>query len=479
MFPGLEGVCTSLLNYARPKGAIVTQVTAFETIMEFITPIWDLFPRYDSNPQEVAVQRDGARYRQTKHKAQSTCPLLRLSVQMSEIQETNELIPDEKATKYIATVWTERYRAASMTPPDFHKLQTGELPSLLLSIIENVHTASFPGSLLNSNLDLAATTRNTGPAASQSTAPGVDSDDSESSESNQSSFSGNHQFKIFYPMMTSTNYYWFGQSPRSLTWNLKQHEVLLPFLPFCGIQSFDVIWSSQLDEGGQRYYILKPIPKHHDYKALGYCFHKGTTPQPDLSTEPWNLLRAVRTSLLQPVSYKADLMWLDTSGTRPCSVWKVIPDKSVLPPDLFLMTSESQLPEFVWLIKRDAIKIPEWLPVSSMSRWFKAYDTYDSVSAFDSVKDTDRKVTSHLIKLLKTGNTTTQSFAAGWLVDIAKYPNLREDIRSSISQLNLLRTSEHPRLADAAKKALSQLSNYSEFSQEMMQHQNQPMSRPL
>lgn len=64
IFPGLERDCIALLKYARPKEAIVTQVTAFKAITEFITyypPIRTLFLRYerfkaDSDLRELALQ---------------------------------------------------------------------------------------------------------------------------------------------------------------------------------------------------------------------------------------------------------------------------------------------------------------------------------------------------------------------------------------------------------------------------------------
>lgn len=356
---------------------------------------------------------------------------------------------------------TSRYEAAGLTPPDFRALENGELPCITLGIIDDNREMSLPGILINDDADLTILARNFGSIVieSQPIVSDTESDHSGSSESTHSSLLEPKELPIFHPMTTSTDYYWFGHSSQETTWMLKQHVPFLPFFPFCEIESFDVIWRSELDENGLRCYLLKPIPICTNYyKSLGYCVHIGINPRPDMTKEPWNLLRAVKISLLEAVPYKANLMWLDTSSTRPCSIWRVMPRGNVLPPDLFYVCLENMLPDRMWLIKQGGIKIPEW--ASSLVKSFKFYDTYDSDTAFDSVKDMDRNLTSHLIKLLRSGNAAIKWFAAKHISDIAKYSDLREDILPSISQLGALRCGDNPYLVDIAEISLSKLANY-------------------
>ncbi|PVF91403.1 hypothetical protein CPB86DRAFT_878541 [Serendipita vermifera] len=231
-------------------------------------------------------------------------------------------------------------------------------------------------------------------------------------KSTRYSFPGDWQLTIYHPIITSRNYYWFSHGASPETWVFKQRSMDLHFFPFSKMGSFDVVWRSEPDEDGQRFYILKPYPLYKDYEALGYCFPRGTDPCPDMTSGPWNLLHAVKTSLLEALPYKAKLVWLDTSSTHPCSIWKVIPREGIVPPNLYYITSEN-----------------------------------------------------HLGKLLRLGNVTIQWLAAGQLAKLAKYPKWREDIRPCIPQLHVLRSSNNSYVRDATKKALSNLAKYHKYRQ--------------
>ncbi|PVF94437.1 hypothetical protein CPB86DRAFT_818021 [Serendipita vermifera] len=375
------------------------------------------------------------------------------------------LAPEQITPEYVAAVWTQSYKAAGLTPPDFDAVENGDLPCVVLSTINAASRMFLPGTWMNEKLDLAALSaraRSTG-AKKKRTILGK-----YGNKSTRYSFSGDWQLTIYHPIITSRNYYWFGHGASPETWVFKQRPMDLHFFPFSEMGSFDVLWKSEPDEDGQRFYILKPYPLYEDYEALGYCFHRGTDPCPDMTSGPWNLLRAVKTSLLEALSYKAKLVWLDTSSTRPCSIWKVIPSEGVVPPNLYYITSENVLPECMFLFKQSGIDPSESVYRLS-SKDFKTYRTYDRATAFDSVKDMDRKLTSHLGKLLRLGNATIQWLAAGQLAELAKYPEWREDIRPCIPQLHALRSSKNSYVRDAAKKALLKLAKYPGFSEEIAQ----------
>ncbi|PVF94429.1 hypothetical protein CPB86DRAFT_789077 [Serendipita vermifera] len=310
----------------------------------------------------------------------------------------------------------------------------------------------------------------------------VDRDSSNSDYDNDASdlFNGLSSFisslLVHHPIingMASSNHHWVGHNLEGDCCIFSQLKQDLAFEPFCVIESFEVLWKSKEDEEGERDYLLKPIPKFREYyKALGYCYYRGASSQPDMNEEPWSQLRAVHISLLEELPYKAELKWLDTSDCKnPCSIWTIVPSKKVLPNNLFLVTTDEELPQRVSLIKEEFLQFPSWLSPAEYERNLETYGSSSVRDQFriDSAKDDDRSLPTYLGKLLMNGNAETKLFAIESITEIAKYPNLRDGIRSSIPQLKVLCGFEDQIVADSAEMALFKLAEYREFTEELTQ----------
>jgi hypothetical protein len=147
--------------------------------------------------------------------------------------------------------------------------------------------------------------------------------------------------------------------------------------------------------------------------VLGYCYHRGTSSQPDMSEKPWSQLRALHKSFLKEAPYKAELVsilqyrlsmhlqtvpyqeWIDTSDReRSCSIWSIVLSERVLPSNLMVVVSGKELPENLSLVKEELIEFPRWIGPDSYERRFETYNSSSDRDALrvDSGKEGDRNL---------------------------------------------------------------------------------------